>query len=155
MINNVVLTGRLTREPDVRSTQSGTPVVNFNLAVDRAGKGQNGEQQTDFIQCVAWQKTAEIIAQHVHKGSLIGVEGSIQTRNYENSQGQRVYITEVLVRRLTFLESKRQAQNNGFNGNQGYNQQPNNQWDNSQQQTDSFQNTNYQGPTVSDDDLPF
>ncbi|MCI5775965.1 MAG: single-stranded DNA-binding protein [Aerococcus sp.] len=106
MINNVVLVGRLTRDVDLRYTQSGVPVANFSVAVERNFRDANGERQTDFINCVMWRKSAENFAKYTRKGSLVGLEGSIQTRNYENQQGNRVYVTEVLVNNFSFLESK-------------------------------------------------
>lgn len=109
MINRIVLTGRLTRDLELRRTQSGTSVVSFTLAVDRNFK-KEGQPEADFINCVAWNRQAEAMAQYLHRGSLIGVDGRLQTRNYENQQGQRVYITEVVVESLTFLESRQQAQ---------------------------------------------
>ena len=109
MINRVVLTGRLTRDMELRRTQSGTSVVSFTLAVDRNFK-KEGQPEADFINCVAWNRQAEAMAQYLHRGSLIGVDGRLQTRNYENKQGQRVYITEVFVDNLTFLESRAQSQ---------------------------------------------
>lgn len=109
MINRVVLTGRLTRDLELRRTQSGTSVVSFTLAVDRNFK-KEGQPEADFINCVAWNRQADTMAQYLHRGSLIGVDGRLQTRNYENQQGQRVYITEVLVESFTFLESRNQSQ---------------------------------------------
>ena len=105
MINNVSLTGRLTRDMDLRYTQSGTAVGTFTLAVDRQYK-RDGEPTADFINCVIWRKSAENLANFTHKGSLVGVEGHIQTRTYDNSQGQRVYVTEVVVENFALLESK-------------------------------------------------
>lgn len=120
MINTVVLTGRLTKDVDLKYTQSGTAVGQFNLAVNRSFKSSNGEQEADFVNCVIWRKSAENLANFVGKGSLIGVEGRLQTRNYENNQGQRVYVTEVVVNQFTFLEPKQGGtQSNDFeNGNQ-------------------------------------
>lgn len=135
MINNVVLVGRLTRDVDLRYTQSGTAVASFTVAVDRSFRNAQGERQTDFINCVMWRKAAENFAQFTRKGSLVGIEGSIQTRNYENQQGQRVYVTEVLSNNFSLLEPKtvteqRPTSNNngssnygGFGGNNN-NQQP-------------------------------
>ena len=121
MINNVVLTGRLTKDIDLRYTQSGKAAGSFSLAVERNFTNQQGQRDADFINCQAWGKTAETMANYTHKGSLIGVEGRIQTRNYENKQGQRVYVTEVIVTNFTFLESKKsQGQ-----GGQGYQQATN------------------------------
>lgn len=127
MINNVVLTGRLTKDPEVKRTQSGVAVANFTLAVERNFKDANGERQTDFINCVMWRKTAENFAKYTRKGSLVGIEGSIQTRNYENNQGQRVYVTEILADNFSFLESRKdsQANTNDYNANdQGFSSEP-------------------------------
>ena len=125
MINRVVLTGRLTRDLELRRTQSGTSVVSFTLAVDRSFK-KEGQPEADCINCVAWNRQAEAMAQYLHRGSLIGIDGRLQTRNYENQQGQRVYITEVLVESFTFLESRAQSQsqptppNESPNASDGY-----------------------------------
>jgi len=106
MINNTTLTGRLTRDIDLKYTQSGTAVGTFSLAVDRQFRSANGERETDFINCVIWRKGAENLSQFTHKGSLIGVDGHIQTRNYENNQGQKVYVTEVVVENFALLEPR-------------------------------------------------
>lgn len=108
MINSVSLTGRLTKDPELRMTQSGTSVTSFTLAVNRRPNSQ-GQQEADFISCVAWGKTAQVAEQYLHKGSLIGIEGRIQTRSYDNQQGQRVYVTEVVTETLSFLESRQQS----------------------------------------------
>lgn len=105
MINTAVLLGRLTRDPELRKTASGKSNLQFILAVDRDFKSE-GQPDADFINCVAWGKTAETMAEYLTKGSFIGVEGRIQTRNYENNQGQRVYVTGIIVNRFNFLESK-------------------------------------------------
>lgn len=120
MINNVVVVGRLTRAVDLRYTSNGTAYASFTLATDRDFKNQNGEKETDFINCVMWRKPAENLANYTKKGSLIGVEGRIQTRNYENQQGQRVYVTEVLAERFHFLESSKTT-NNDVLSNEGTN----------------------------------
>lgn len=123
MINRVVLTGRLTKDPEPRTTKTGKTYVSFALAVDRSRKVE-GQPEADFINCVAWNRQADTMAQYLHRGSLIGVDGRLQTRNYENQQGQRVYITEVLVESFAFLESRAQSQP----GQSGYGQsasQPN------------------------------
>ena len=122
MINNVVLVGRLTKDCDLRYTSSGIAVATFNLAVNRNYAGQNGERETDFINCVVWRKLAETFANYTHKGSLVAITGRLQTRNYENQQGQRVYVTEVIVEQVQFLESKATAENRKQNGNQVNNQ---------------------------------
>lgn len=123
MINNVVLVGRLTKDCDLRYTSSGIAVATFNLAVNRNFTGQNGERETDFISCVVWRKPAETIANYTRKGSLIAIEGRLQTRNYENQQGQRVYVTEVIVENFQFLESKATMENRQQNTIQTPNQQ--------------------------------
>lgn len=125
MINRVVLVGRLTKDPELRKTQNGTSVVSYTLAVSR--RTQNpGQPEADFIGCVAWNKTADLMAQYLHKGSLIGVEGRIQTRNYDNQQGQRVYVTEVVTDSVQFLEPKnassQQSSGYGYQQNTGYSQ---------------------------------
>lgn len=108
MINAVVLVGRLTRDPELKYTQSGLAYLRFILAVNRRTK--NGEQEADFITCVAWRKQAENMANYLSKGSLVGVEGRIQTGNYEKD-GQRIYTTDVIVNNVQFLESRRDSTN--------------------------------------------
>ena len=105
MINNVTLVGRLTKDPDLRYTASGTAVATFTLAVNRNFTNQNGNREADFINCVIWRKPAETMATLAKKGSLIGVVGRIQTRTYDNQQGQRVYVTEVVADNFQLLES--------------------------------------------------
>ena len=107
MINNVVLVGRLTKDPDLRYTSNGTAVATFTVAVDRNFTNAQGSRDADFINCVIWRKQAETFANYTHKGSLIGIEGRIQTRNYEGADGKRVYVTEVLVENFSFLDSKK------------------------------------------------
>ena len=107
MINNIVLVGRTTKAIELKQNKNGTNYVQFTLAVNRPYKDEQGGQQADFITCVAWNKTAETIANYVLKGTLIGVEGRLQVRNYENEAGVRQYLSEVLVNRFTFLESKK------------------------------------------------
>ena len=122
MINRVVLIGRLTKDPELRKKQSGTSVVSYTIAVNRRSQTP-GQPDADFINCVAWNKTAELMAQYLHKGSLIGVEGRIQTRSYDNQQGQRVYVTEVVTDSVQFLEPKNtQPQQNSYNSYNSYSQ---------------------------------
>lgn len=125
-INSVVLVGRLTKDVNLRSTQSGKMVGTFTLAVDRRYKDKSGNRQADFISCVIWNsddnKKAESLSTFAHKGSLIGITGAIQTRNYDNKDGQRVYVTEVKVDDFSLLESRRAAndyQQGQFNDQQG------------------------------------
>ena len=112
MINNVVLVGRLTRNLELRYTTSNKAAVNFTLAVNRNFKNEKGEFPADFIGCIAYGKQAENMARFLNKGSLIGVEGRISTRNYQGKDGKTVYITEVIADKVNFLESKKQCNNN-------------------------------------------
>jgi single-strand DNA-binding protein len=105
MMNRVVLVGRLTKDPDLKYTPNGVPVATFTLAVNRPFK-TNGEQEADFINCVVWRKPAENAANFLKKGSLAGVDGRIQTRNYEGQDGKKVYVTEVQAESVQFLEPK-------------------------------------------------
>lgn len=114
MINNVVLVGRLTKDPDLKYTASGTAVVGFTLAVNRNFTNQSGEREADFINCVIWRKAAENMANLAHKGTLLGLTGRIQTRNYENQQGQRVYVTEIVADNFQMLESKAASERNAW-----------------------------------------
>lgn len=147
MINRAVLTGRLTKDVDLRYTQSGAANGSFTLAVNRQFTNQSGEREADFINCVIWRKSAENFANFTHRGSLVGIEGRIQTRNYDNQQGQRVYVTEVVVENFALLEPK--SENDGQqNRNEG---QPRHQ--SRPQPKDPF--TNGDPIDISDDDLPF
>lgn len=109
LINRVVLVGRLTKNPDLRYTQSGSAVATFTVAVERPFTNQNGDRDADFINCVIWRKAAENFANFTHKGSMVAVEGRLQTRSYENQQGVRVYVTEVIVDNFSLLETKAQS----------------------------------------------
>lgn len=102
-MNKVILIGRLTKDPEIRYTQNNTPVCNFTLAVDRRF---SKDKQADFISCQAWQKTAEFISKYFQKGSMIAVVGSIQTRTWEDSEGKKRYITEVIADEAYFTGSK-------------------------------------------------
>lgn len=97
--------GRLTKDVEIKLTQNQTPFCNFTIAVDRRFKDSNGQRQADFINCVAWKQTAQFIQKYFRKGSRIGICGCIQTRNYEDQNGQKVYITEVLAEEAEFVES--------------------------------------------------
>ncbi|HPJ00025.1 MAG TPA: single-stranded DNA-binding protein [Enterococcus sp.] len=136
MMNNVVLVGRMTKEADLRYTQGGNAVASFNVAVNRNFTNQSGEREADFINCVIWRKAAETLANLTKKGSLIGVVGRLQTRNYENQQGQRVYVTEVVAESFQLLESKEVSQNR-------------------QTQHEATNSLKHTVPDVTDDDLPF
>ncbi|ALO02858.1 single-stranded DNA-binding protein [Lactiplantibacillus paraplantarum] len=125
MINRTILVGRLTRDPELRYTNGGAAVATFTIAVNRQFTNQNGEREADFISCVIWRKAAENFANFTHKGSLVGIDGRIQTRNYENQQGVRVYVTEVVVENFSLLESRAESERhqsaNGGSGNSNYN----------------------------------
>ena len=104
MINNVVLVGRMVRDAELRYTSSNVAVATFTLAVNRTFKSQNGEREADFINVVMWRQQAENLANWAKKGSLVGITGRIQTRSYDNQQGQRVYVTEVVAENFQMLE---------------------------------------------------
>ncbi len=105
MFNLVVLTGRLTADPELKTTQSGVSVTSFSIAVNRPHR-KNEEQQTDFINIVAWRQTAEFVTKYFKKGSLIGIEGSIQARKYTDSNGNKRTVFEVIANNVQFVESK-------------------------------------------------
>ena len=128
MINNVILTGRLTKNLELRQTRTGKSMTYFNLAVNRNFKNEQGEQTADFINCVAFGKQAENMTRFLTQGSLIAVEGRISTRNFQGNDGKTVYVTEVVVGNVTFLESKKQGNTSQYGQvqNSGYSQQANN-----------------------------
>ena len=146
MINNITLAGRLTKDSDLRYTSDGTATATFSLAVNRPFKSANGEREADFINCVIWRKNAENFANFTRKGSLVGITGRIQTRNYENKEGQRVYVTEVVAENFALLESKKDGGGNGQTGqiNPRGNRQP----------SDPF-SSHGESIVIGDDDLPF
>lgn len=106
-MNAVMLIGRLTRDPELRYVQSGQPVANFTLAVDRRFAGEQGKGAADFIPIVAWRKSAELISTHLSKGRLVAVEGRLQVRSYESRDGRKMKTTEVIASRVQFLDRKR------------------------------------------------
>ena len=143
MLNNVSLVGRLTKDVDLRYTPSNVAVATFTLAVNRTFKNENGEREADFINCVMWRQQAENLANWAKKGALIGITGRIQTRVYDNKQGQHVYVTEVVAETFQLLESK------GQQGNQTQQRQ-------AQQQVPDFSRSATTNPLdISSDDLPF
>lgn len=146
MLNNVSLVGRTTRDVELRYTPSNVAVATFTLAVNRTFKNENGEREADFINCVMWRQQAENLANFAKKGALIGITGRIQTRSYDNQQGQRVYVTEVVAEQFQLLESRNSQ---GQQGNQGQRAQ-------TQQETPDFSRSATTNPLdISDDDLPF
>lgn len=142
MINNVCLVGRMTKDAELRYTPNNQAVATFTLAVNRPFKSQNGEREADFINCVIWRQQAENLANWAKKGALIGITGRIQTRSYENQQGQRVYVTEVVADNFQLLEFNKQ-------NNQGQSQ------GNSKQDLSGQATANTSPIDISDDDLPF
>lgn len=108
MLNRALLVGRLTRDPELRRTGSGKAVTSFNLAVERNFKSD--EQEADFINCVCWGKIAENTERYCSKGSMVSIDGRIQTRNYDNSQGQKVYVTEVIADSVQFINTRKENQ---------------------------------------------
>lgn len=156
MINNVVLVGRMTRDAELRYTPSNVAVATFTLAVNRTFKSQNGEREADFINVVIWRQQAETLANWAKKGALIGVTGRIQTRSYDNQQGQRVYVTEVVADTFEMLESRsvRERQSSGSYNQQSQNYSaPTNSVPNFSRDENPFGATN--PLDISDDDLPF
>ncbi|HFH8747185.1 TPA: single-stranded DNA-binding protein, partial [Streptococcus agalactiae] len=117
MINNIVLVGRMTKDAELRYTPSNQAVATFSLAVNRNFKNQSGEREADFINCVIWRQQAENLANWAKKGALVGITGRIQTRNYENQQGQRIYVTEVVAENFQLLESRNSQQQTNQSGN--------------------------------------
>lgn len=108
-MNKVILVGRLVRDPEVKTTQSQTSVCSFTIAVDRRYKNHDGERQADFISCVAWRQAAEFLGKYIRKGSRIGIVGNLQSRSYDDATGRTVYVTEVNVEEIEFVESKHEG----------------------------------------------
>lgn len=163
MINSVTLVGRLTKNPEIRTTPSGIEVGNFTLAVNRTFTNQQGEREADFINCIVFRKQAVNVNQYLSKGKLAGIVGRLQTRSYENKEGKKVFVTEVVCDNVQFLEPKdSQNGSNSYQNGTSY-QKGNNYTQNSQsvqqgqnkakydQQNNPFNN----GSNFNDDDLPF
>ncbi|EGQ1305926.1 single-stranded DNA-binding protein [Staphylococcus pseudintermedius] len=145
MLNRVVLVGRLTKDPDFRTTPSGVSVATFTLAVNRTFTNAQGEREADFINCVVFRKQAENVKNYLSKGSLAGVDGRLQSRSYENQEGRRVFVTEVVCDSVQFLEPKNNNQSNN---------QPQQQRGQAPAQDNPFTNAN--NPIdIDDEDLPF
>lgn len=160
MINRAVLTGRLTKDAELRTTQNGLSVATFTLAVNRQYSKAKGD--ADFINCVIWRKAAENFCNFTSKGSLVGIDGRIQTRSYENQNGQKVYVTEIVVDSFSLLESKkdRLANNNsGADNNNGFSNNTTgtnytNSSNNESQAPDPFAGSG-DSIDITNDDLPF
>lgn len=163
MINSVTLVGRLTKNPEIRTTPSGVEVGNFTLAVNRTFTNQQGEREADFINCIVFRKQAVNVNQYLSKGKLAGIVGRLQTRSYDNKEGQKVFITEVVCDNVQFLEPKdshhgSNSYQNGTSYQKGNNYTQNNQ--NVQQgqnkaKYDEQNNPFNNGSNFNDDDLPF
>lgn len=163
MINSTTLVGRLTKDPELRTTPSGVEVGNFTLAVNRTFTNQNGEREADFINCIVFRKQAVNVNQYLSKGKLAGIVGRLQTRSYENTEGQKVYVTEVVCDNVQFLEPK-DSQNESNSYQNGTNYQKGNNYSQNNQNVQKGQNkTKYDqqnnpftnGSQLNDDDLPF
>ena len=149
MLNRVILIGRLTKDPELRYTPAGVAVTQFTIAVDRPFSGNNGEREADFIPVVTWRQLAETCANYLRKGRLTAVEGRIQVRNYENNEGKRVYVTEIIADNVRFLESNRDSsQQQGASGG------TNNKTSTSRNVADPFKDDG-RPIDISEDDLPF
>ena len=109
-MNKVIVIGRCTKEIELKQLSSGSSVVEFSVAVKRPFKSANGEYESDFFDCVAFKNTAELISKYVKRGDMIGIEGRLQTRNYTNREGKKVYVTEIIVENVEFLQGKRQEE---------------------------------------------
>lgn len=159
MINRVVLVGRLTKEPELKYTQSGVAVCRFTLAVNRTFTNAKGEREADFVNCVSWRKQAENMANFLKKGSLAGIDGRIQTSNFEGKDGNRVFMTEVVADSVQFLDTRSSAdkQQEGAQQTNGKQYAPKGSPDASSKPDNSY----YSAPgtpgnfEVNDDDLPF
>ncbi len=159
MINRVVLVGRLTRDPELRYTANGAAVANFTVAVNRTFTNSQGDREADFINCIIWRKAAENFVNFTNKGSLVGIDGRIQTSSYENQQGQRVYRTDVNVDNFSLLESRAESEQRKSNNNSN---QSSGQYSNSNNKQSNNNSSNNDDPfadgkqvDISDDDLPF
>jgi single-strand DNA-binding protein len=154
-MNKVILVGRLTKDPELKRTNSDIPVVQFTVAVNRTYQSKNGEKQADFINCVVWRQQAENFAKYMRKGSLVGIDGQIQTRNFDDNNGVKRFVTEVLCDQIHFLESK-SARNDNVSGFSDINQYdiPETNTRTSEKQKDPFEDLKSDFD-VSNDDLPF
>lgn len=156
MLNRVVLVGRLTKDPDLRYTESGLAVANFTVAVNRPFSNQQGEREADFINCVIWKKAAENLANYTSKGSLIGVDGRIQTRSYDNQEGKRVFITEIVADSVQFLEYKNNKSQSPQNSGQVSGEYQDRQNQSQHSASSQSQYAKQKQPIdISDEDLPF
>ncbi len=119
-MNKVILVGRLTKDPEVKTTQSQIAFCSFTVAVDRKFKNASGERQADFINCVAWRQQAEFLGRYFQKGARVGIVGNLQSRSYDDTDGKKRYVTEVVVDELEFVESRRESGSGGPQESSGY-----------------------------------
>ncbi|MBQ1447836.1 MAG: single-stranded DNA-binding protein [Erysipelotrichaceae bacterium] len=158
MINKVVLVGRITKDPEIRQAGSNN-CCNFTLACNRRYTNKDGNREADFINCVAWNQSANYLSSYARKGNLIGVEGRIQTRNYDGQDGRKVYVTEVVCDNVTLLESRNsQGNQTSAPNNNAYNNSNNNSYQSNNDQTGgNYEDPYLDTPTldISSDDLPF
>lgn len=152
MLNRVILIGRLTRDPELRYTPQGVAVTQFTLAVDRPFTGQSGQREADFIPIVVWRQQAEHCANYLRKGKLCAVEGRIQIRNYDNNEGKRVWVTEVIADNVRFLERAEGGQDTHRQQQSG--QESQERYGGHGGSGDPFQDDG-RPVDLSDDDLPF
>lgn len=156
MLNRVILIGRLSKEADLRYTPAGIAVCQFSLAVDRPFSGQNKERETDFIPIVTWRQLAETCANYLRKGRLCAVEGRIQVRNYDNNEGKRVYVTEIVADNVRFLESINAGSGGGNGGGNSSSGAGNRSSGGNSHNHDPFIDDGHGRPVdIGDDDLPF
>jgi len=153
MINRVVLVGRLTRDPELRQTQTGISVASFSLAVNRTFTNQSGQREADFVPVVVWRKQAENVAQYVSKGALVGIEGRLQTRSYDAADGSKRFVMEVVADSVQFLESRQSAAGRQDNFGAGAPSNTGNSQSNNNDVAFDFETDNTFD--ISDDDLPF
>ena len=153
-MNKVILIGRLTKDPELKTTSNGLSTVSFSLAVQRPFTNQNGEREADFINCVAWRKQAENIAKYCNKGSQVAAEGRISTRSYDAQDGTKRYVTEVLAENVQFLSSKNDTGSGYQSPEPSYNSGNTSQVETTDISEDPFKDFGSE-VVLSDDDLPF
>lgn len=156
-MNKAMLVGRLTRDPELRTTNSGVPVVSFTVAVNRTFTSNSGEREADFINCIAFNKQAENLNRYIRKGGLVGVEGRIQTRSYNAQDGSRRFVTEVVCDNVHFLEPKGTGQSNNapvYDDYSPYDMPRGNQRPSQPAKNNPFEDVQNQFD-ITDDDLPF
>ncbi len=157
MLNRVVLVGRMVRDPELRRTPNGAAVVSFTLALNRPFTSQSGEKETDFFNCVVWNKPAENVAKYCSKGSLVGVDGQLRSRQYENQNGQKVNVVEVVANSVQFLETKgarENANNNSYEPSYQSGPSYNNNNNNTTTKKEEYDSP-YNAFDIIDDDIEF